>query len=422
MTDRNTRTTVAALAVSATLLTGPALAQDQTIRWLEWWDPEYGEDVMDDLVARFEAQSGIKVERTAVPWDNMFELLVANARSRTADYDVLGMEAEWLTAIDRLGGVLSLDAYLAADPAFTDSLTDATQVRWMGETKMLNWYIFPYSYTYNMAALSEAGIAPPMGWDEVIPKSAEIAAAHGGGMSGFGTFYNESGSDYLPYYMFGSRLAQLGGKFFDDDGNVVFNSPEGVKALEWWKEVYDAGILPPGVFGASKGSIREQFATGKIASMWDGPFAGTIARQTDPDIQVAFAPAWCDVTCSYQWSGSGLSIAANSEKQDAAMQFIKFLLSEEISTHMTETAGLPFATKAAIAMLEGSDNPILKEIPPMMNADPENNLFIAPVPETERLHREFNNQFVAFVRGDTSAQDALDAAAAVWTEAHDAVQ
>lgn len=409
--------------LAALLLTGSALAQEQvTIRWLEWWDPEYGEEVMDDLVARFEAKSGIKVERTAVPWDNMYELLVANARSEVADYDVIGMESEWLTAIDRLGGIISLEDYLAADPAFTESLTDATQIRWLGETKMLNWYIFPYSYSYNVAALEEAGVTPPKSWEEVIPKSQEITAALGGKMNGFGTFFNESGADYLPYYMFGSRLAQLGGRFFDDEGNVVFNSPEGVRALEWWKEVYDSGILPAGVLGSSKGAVREQFATGKIAAMWDGPFAGTIAQQTNPDMKVAFAPAWCDVTCGYQWSGSGLSIAANSDKQDAAMEFVKFLLSEEISTHMTQKVGLPFATDAAIALLEGSDNPILREIPPMMNKDPGHNLFIAPIPDTERLHREFNNQFVSFIRGKKTAQEALDQAAAVWNEAHAALR
>ncbi|MCG8509360.1 MAG: sugar ABC transporter substrate-binding protein [Rhodospirillales bacterium] len=411
-----------AAGLALSLFSGVAVAKDQiTIHWLQWWDPEYGVEVMDDLVARFETKTQIKVERTGVPWDNMFELLVANARASVADYDVLGMEAEWITAIDRLGGIEPLDPLLSAAPDFAGSLTEATPVRWMGVTGMLNWYIFPYSYTYNVKAFEKAGIEPPKSWDEVIPKSRRIAEASGS-MKGFGTFYNESGSDYLPYYMFGSRLAQLGGKFFDGNGNVAFNSPEGVAALQWWKKVYDSGILPPGAFGASKGSVREQFATEKIAAMWDGPFAGTIARQTNPDIAVAYAPAWCDTTCGYQWGGSGLSIAANSEKKEAAWKFIRFLLSEEISVHMTKTVGLPFATKAAVALLETSDNPILREIPPMMTADAKHNLVIAPIPDTERLHREFNNQFVSFVRGEKSAKEALDQAAAVWKEAHEAVR
>src|SRR5215217_5629228 len=84
-----------------------------TIKWLEWWDPEWGKDVMDELISRFEKQSGIHVERTAVPWDNMYDNLLTNAQAGTATYDVLGMEACcFLTGIDKLGGIEPLDAYL----------------------------------------------------------------------------------------------------------------------------------------------------------------------------------------------------------------------------------------------------------------------------------------------------------------------
>jgi ABC-type glycerol-3-phosphate transport system substrate-binding protein len=397
------------------------MAQEKiTLKWLEWWDPEYGTEVMDDLTAQFEAESGIKVERTAVPWGNMFELLVANARSDTADYDVLGMEISWLTGIDRLGGIAPLDGYLAADPAFANSLTGATPIKWLGETKMLNWYIFPYSYSYNVAAFENAGLEAPKSWDEVISVSKKFAEKTG--KKGLGTYYNESASGYMLYYMFGSRLAQAGGKWFDDNGKVAFNSPQGVKAFEWWKKVYDSGILPAGVFAGSQGTVREQFATEKVAAMWDGPFAGTIAKQTNPDMKVAYAPAWCDVTCGYQWAGSGLAVAANSKNKDAAMKFVKFLLSEKISTRMTKNVGIPFATKAGIDMLKDTDDPILKQIPQMMNGDPSNNIFLEPTPETQKLRREFTHQFVAFVRGEKSAKEALDATAAVWSQAIDAVK
>ena len=413
MTTR--RKGVAICALAAGLLAGGQAVAQETLTWLEWWDPEYGEDVMDELVAGFEAETGIKVERTAVPWDNMFELLVSNARAGTADYDVLGMEAEWLTAIDRLGGLEPLDGYLEKDAAFAETLTNSTLVRWRDSVLMMNWYIFPYSYTYNVDLLEEAGVEPPSGWDEVVPVSEQIAESSSA-LAGIGALFNESGADYVPYYLFGSRLAQAGGRFFDDAGNAVFNSPEGVAALEWWMGLNDSGVVAPGAFGVSKGQLREQFATGKIAAMWDGPFASTIAKQTNPDINVAYAPAWCDATCGYQWGGSGLAISANTEKKDAAWQFIKYLLSEEVSLKMTETAGIPFATNAAVASLEGSDDPILMHIPAMMQ-DAEHNLTIQPIPETEKLHNALANAFVAALRGDASPQQALDDAAAVWNEA-----
>jgi len=39
------------------------------INWLEWWDSEWGEDTMVELIARFEAGNpGIQVVRTGVGW------------------------------------------------------------------------------------------------------------------------------------------------------------------------------------------------------------------------------------------------------------------------------------------------------------------------------------------------------------------
>src|SRR4029077_226953 len=95
-------------------------AHQVALHWLEWWDPEWGVDVMDGLTKKFEEKTGIKVERTAVPWDSMYDLLVADAQGE-GKFDVLGMEGCcFLTGIDKLGGIEPLAPYLAADKEFAD--------------------------------------------------------------------------------------------------------------------------------------------------------------------------------------------------------------------------------------------------------------------------------------------------------------
>src|SRR5438552_18882736 len=101
------KSTVILLILVMIMVTGANLfgkaARTATIKWIEWWDPEYGTKLMDELVARFEKQSGIHVDRTAVPWGNMYDNLVTNAQAGTATYDLLGMEACcFLTGIDKL--------------------------------------------------------------------------------------------------------------------------------------------------------------------------------------------------------------------------------------------------------------------------------------------------------------------------------
>ena len=70
---------------------------------------------------------------------------------------------------------------------------------------------------------------------------------------------------------------------------------------------------------------------------------------------------------------------------DEAWEFLKFLLSDEISLWATETNTIPYATDAAVASLAESDDPILSQIPAMLTQDPEHNLMLDPTPEFELL-------------------------------------
>lgn len=216
-------------------------AQDQvTIRWLSWWDSTYGADYLDDVQNRFTEATGIVVERTDTPWGSMFDTMVTNAQAGTATYDVLGMEGCcFLAGLDKIGAILPLDEYAERDADFMAGISTMAPLEWAGQLKMLNWYVFPYSYTYNIDMYEEAGLEPPTNWDEMVERTRQLEEA-GVVEYGFGEGFSGEGHHVI-YYMFGGRLAQLGGRFYDDEGNVVFNSPEGVQALQDWKDFYDSG-------------------------------------------------------------------------------------------------------------------------------------------------------------------------------------
>ena len=393
-----------------------------TIHWLEWWGPEYGEEVMNELTSRFEAQTGIRVERTTVNWDSMYDLLLTNAQAGTATYDVLGMEACcFLSGIDKLGGLEDLTPYLERDPEFAERLTDLTPVQWRGGIMELNWYIFPYAYVYNMDIFEQAGVEPPKNWDEMVEVTRQLNES-GVVQYGFGDVFGGF-IHHVTYAVYAGRLAQLGGRMLDENGRAVFNSPEGVAALESWKEFMDSGLMLPGAIGMMETEAREALAAGTTAAMFDGPFAQVIAEQINPDIRLAFAPAWRDASSGsggYVWAGSGLSISSNSKHKDEAWEFIKFLLSDEITVWLTEKNNIPYATKAAFASIEESDSPILREIPAMLTQDPEHNLQLEALPEQETLHREFIAMLQEVLAGNISAQEGLDRVAALWNEVIDA--
>ena len=193
------------MALVATVAAGRVAlaAEPVTLQWLEWWDPEWGVDVMDGLTKKFEEKTGIKVQRTAVPGTACTTCWSRTLRA--GKFDVLGMEGCcFLSGIDKLGGVEPLAPYLAADKDFAAGLTDLTPVKWHGEPMMLNWYIMPYSYVYNIDLFKKAGLAPPKNWNEVLDSAKKLndsgIVAHG-----LGVTFGDSSILYPMYYLFGAR-------------------------------------------------------------------------------------------------------------------------------------------------------------------------------------------------------------------------
>jgi multiple sugar transport system substrate-binding protein len=385
------------------------------IRWLEWWDPEYGEEVMDELIAGFEkTHPNIKVERTAVPWGNMYDNLVTNAQAKTSTYDVVGMEWIWVAGLDKLGALEDLNPWLErADEDWLANRAPGTNLQWRGETLQINWYIMPYQIAYNVDMLAEAGIEPPTSWDEFV-EAARALRNEEADTYGFSISLGQNNTAVYGYL--GYRLVQLGGTFFDEDGNAIFNSPEGVTTLQGWKDFYDEGLAVPGAPAETHATTREYFAIGKTAMIWDGPFIGAIAKQTNPDIKVAYCPAWWEVTGGYVWAGSGLAMSANSQHKEEAWEFLQYLLSEEVALMMTEKTSIPFATNGAIDSLGESEDPILREIPAMLNQDAEHNYVISIVPEYETTHDALMKAMQEVFLGEKEAKEALDEAAELWNK------
>jgi ABC-type glycerol-3-phosphate transport system substrate-binding protein len=393
-----------------------------TIRWLSWWDSTYGKAYLDSVQDRFTQKTGIKVERVDTPWGSMFDTMASNVQQKPATYDVLGMEGCcFLAALDKLGAVEPLDSYMQKDADFIKGISNMSPLKWLGRTMMLNWYVFPYSYTYNVDMYQKAGLKPPTNWAEMVANTKKLKDS---GVAKYGFVEGFSGEGHhVIYYMFGGRLAQLGGRFYDDNGKVVFNSPEGVQALQDWKDFYSSGLMMEGAISLDDNAARQAIAAGTAAAMFDGPFAQAIATQAGSKVQLAFAPPWTDPKTGsggYQWAGSGLSIASNSAHKDEAWQFIKWLLSDDITKEMTKNSGIWHASNAAFdKVVKTSDSPILKQLPAMLAQDPKHNLFLNPIPEDAKLNRALLEAIQAVMLGDTTPKQALDDAAAIWQDAFD---
>lgn len=123
------------------------------------------------------------------------------------------------------------------------------------------------------------------------------------------------------------------------NGNLTVNSPEVVAGINAYKQMYDAGVIPE---GATSSEYRQMFWEGKLAYMIDnGGVAGLVANKA-PDLPLAAAPS------PFPQPQQGMVLAAlaineNSENKDAALEFMKWVLSPEAQKAFLQIPGEVYA-------------------------------------------------------------------------------
>jgi ABC-type glycerol-3-phosphate transport system substrate-binding protein len=399
------------ILLALSLSAPPAVALTE-IRWLQWWVNEWGPDNHASLIARFEKENpDVKVTVIDSPYPQMAGKLNAAAAAGDGSYDLFGVEASWISGLLRLGYIEKLDPWLARDRAFADSLVETAQRRLAGGTYSLCLYMIPYHFAYNVDALGRKGLQPPRSWDEFV---AVLRTLRDKSQNRYGMSMPLSDAGFIMTRYLGYRLAQEGGRWIDADGRAVFNSPEGVAALTFWKDLYAMDLVVPGSLGENQTQMLEYLAAGQVDTTIDGPFIWTKAKQVNPNIRIAYAPPWKLKTGGYQWSCSGLGLNAKSQNKEAAWRFMRYLYSRPASVQMTKTISLPWATKAAMASLAGSADPILRYVPDFASQDTRNNLVFPVLPEASKLLDAVKTAFQDGVTGKKNPKAALDEAAAIW--------
>lgn len=129
---------------------------------------------------------------------------------------------------------------------------------------------------YNKDVYQRAGLdpeRPPPTLDQLLEVAGTISAGGGGRVFGHYTLTapnSQTGADYFP-----TILWAFGGKEVSADGaKIAFNSPEGVAALRWYRELIDRKGMP--VKQVNETQMLQDYLTGNVGSM--GVFPAVVAR------------------------------------------------------------------------------------------------------------------------------------------------
>jgi multiple sugar transport system substrate-binding protein len=227
--------------LAALLVAGPARA-DTTLSLVEVITSPERTETLKQIVKTFEdANPGVHVEITSLPWGQAFEKF-ATMVSAGDTPDVVEMPDRWQALYANNGMLENLEPYLATWD-HTKELSDRTMqmARYVGNTA----YALPYGFYLramfiNRALFKQAGIeAAPTTMDEFTADAKKISALPGK----YGYCLRGGPGGLNGWVMFGAGM-NGDNSFFQKDGTSTFADPGWVKGVAWLVDLYKNGYAP----------------------------------------------------------------------------------------------------------------------------------------------------------------------------------
>lgn len=374
----------------------------------------------------FEAvHPNIKIEFQTIPGEEMFDKILAQiAAGNPPDAAYV---SDWMTgSYAQEGGLAPLDDYIAKSdlidlndyvPAFLESSK-------VGDVQ----YALPMtsettSLFYRTDRFEEAGLDPnnpPKTWEE-FQEYAEKLTNPAENKYGFAVFApnDEAAYNFYPW------LWQAGGEQLnpDDPNDVVWDSPEGQKAAEFYANLVN--YSPPDLLNASAWDARIPFGNGDVAMMMAGGWlVGELMTQfPDATGKWAVAPLPQDQRCATTIAGDHLVIFEGSQNKEAAYKWIEFVSAPD---HMIElNVGTPDYPSALLPPRQSLlDDPTLYETRPYMQGF-RDNMDCAFVPTVDQpmfydlqqfLGEDLGRAFYGEIDGATAVTESAQEAEAFLQE------
>lgn len=293
---------------------------------------------LPEFVEQFEeANPGVTVDVTAIPWDAAYsKIQTAIAGGTTPDIAMMGSTwmADFADAFQTVPSDLDTDGMFPGALDSTEIGDRATGVPWYVDTRVLY-------YRTDLAA--QAGWdSAPTSWDELKQMAADMQADAG---AEYGIRFpagNDSfqGTLWMPW----SNGVEL-----EDGSQWTLDSPEAVEAYEYYQSYFTDGIANPAA-DRSAGAQEADFISGATPMLIDGPF---LIGQLEELGGEGFAEKFTTAVLPTQKSstsfsgGANLAVFTDSDNAVSAWKLAQWLTEPETQTAWYEATGDLPAVQAA---------------------------------------------------------------------------
>ncbi len=316
----------------------PATGGDRTeVRFLAMEYDTNTRPFMQKVEQQFEqANPDVDVNIEVIDWNAGFQKLSTLIAADNAP-DLANIATIWLPELADLDVVQPLDDFVSEEmrERFIPMTLEGAQ--YQGHLYGLPIAVSARALYCNADLLAQAGKEPPANWDELV----EVARACNNpdeGIYGFGMQGAKVETDVYWYYF----LWANGGRILNDDHTrAVFNSPEGVEALQFCVDlIHRYQVTEPDPTAYDREGLQELFKSGRLAMMITGPWFWGMLKEDVPDLNYKLAPIPAHTDQVTMAVTDNLIMFESCENKDAAWKFIEFFYDPELRLEWAETFGM----------------------------------------------------------------------------------
>ncbi len=411
---------VAPLIVALLIATAPALAPPaghgaQPVA-LEFWTialQPFFNDYINGMIAGYErAKPGVKVRWIDVQFGAIEQKLLASLAGGVPP-DVVNLNTEMTVRLAERDALVDMDTATTAEARarYFDGLWRSTALR--GRTYGLPWYVVPNVIAYNTAIYRRAGLNPsdpPQSEDEMIQQARQIKDR----TKIYGFMPNVDGVRML------HRFQENGLPILSPDGKrAVFNSPEHVRYLERYVEIFKADYFPEDTLRRGFLGATERYSAGQLGMLITGPQFLLRVKRDNPEVyaQTFVAPYPKGKGNTTHLATMAVTVPRASKHAAAAVDFALFVTNDANQLEFSKLVVVFPSTKQAAAdpfFKKGGAGPedVARKI---AAADlPHARDLSVIIPNAGDLFRVFREAVESAFYGKRSAREALEWAVRQW--------
>jgi len=405
------------LALAATFAPRESYAAKAEVRWFQWKTTEVGEKLMNDLKAAFEKEHpDITLTLVDNPFQGFHDKAITLFQAQKLA-DILMVQVDWVAEFADLGMLEPLDPWLSKEPKdFVDNIPAAFQQKWQGKQYYLPLHSGCVALYWNTEIFKNAGIpGPPKTWDEYVAIAKKVTKPEKKIFATTATLQIEPPTN-MTYDIY-PLIYQAGGNLIDEKTNrAVFNSPAGVKAVQWYVDLINVHkVAVPGVLSNGEKEKRANFATGNIAMMFEGPWGVAIQRNLNKDLKYETAPLPRGVTTGTVVRGALNTMTTQAQNKEAAWKFLRWI-SGPVGNEMWARGTGDFPGRKDVAEKPFfKENKLAQAFVQQMKLPNAKSPFLG-MPNAVQMNKVMTTEVQNVVQGKKTAKQALDDAAAEWNK------